>query len=209
MGASLGLALGNGPSTSDEYCEEDSLLDEVEDFESEIAYRRRVKELYCDASPEVKELLEEEYSYQEEDEIINSTPFVNEDGDLVKETTEGIVEIVEPYIISEEEYMDPTVFIEFERTTLIYYEKDDTLATDRDEVITNVEEMIGPHALTSFGSMTNNKDTVFVRNVKLGADFEIVRDEGSYQELVLGLFEEDSDYEKARKFFKDLDDGKD
>lgn len=217
MGTSLGLVLSNVLETNDDGDEEEEfwynspeVVDEEDyiDAESERAYRRRVKELYLDDSQNTKDLIEEEYSYEETDEIITSTPYVNDDDVLVKETTEGLIEVSDPYIISEDEYIDPNIFSEFSRNTLIYYEDDDVLATDRDEVIHDVEELIGPDALTNFGYMSGNKDVVFVRNIKLGSNFEIIRESGSYQELVLGLSEEDVDYEKAKKFFEDWDEGK-
>lgn len=221
MGASLGLALGKddeeyrdlnrtkpysfADTDGDRYIHNTSgYLTEVHSTEEEIAYKRRVREIYPDASTETLELLEEDFD--EEDEIIDSTPYLNDDGVLVKDTTEGLVEVKEPYIISEDEFMDPNIFVEFERETLIYYEEDDVLTTERDEVVKNVDEMIGPDALTSFGYMSGNKDTVFVRNTKLGLNLEVIREKGSYQELVLGFQEDDVDYEKAKKFFKDLDD---
>lgn len=217
MGTSLGLALSNALETNGDSDEEEEfwynspeVVDEEDyiDAESERAYRRRVKELYLDASQNTKDLIEEEYSYEETDEIITSTPYFNEDDVLVKETTEGLIEVSDPYIISEDEYIDPNIFSEFSRNTLIYYEDDDVLATDRDEVVHDVEEMIGPDALTNFGYMSGNNDVVFVRNIKLGSNFEIIRESGSYQELILGLSEEDVDYEKAKKFFEDWDEGK-
>lgn len=186
--------------------------DEYIRHESEKAYRRRVNELYFDASTDVKDELEETYSYegQEDDiEIIDTTPYIDEEsGALVKDTTEGIVEIAEPYVISEDEYMYPTVFKEFEQSTLIYYESDDVLATDRDEVIKDVDELIGPSALTRFGEESGSDDVVFVRNIRLSTNFEVVREKGSYQELVLGIEDEDAEYEKAKRFFESIGDSK-
>ena len=198
MGASLGLALGSE--------------DDEEEYEtmSDENYFRRAREAFLVYRGEEEEFDEDDYEEDDEIEIIErrKMTFVNQDGDEVEmvNTTEGFVEVAEPYIISEEEFEDPTVFVEFDRNTLIYYEGDDTLATDRDEVITDVESMVGASALTSFGCKSNNKDTVFVRNVRLGTNFEIIREEGSYTEIALGLPEEDIEYEKAKKFFKDLDD---
>lgn len=221
IGGAVGLALGKEEDNkiifNDIYASGADTDGDYLEGMSEQGYRRRVRELYSDDSDSTKDILKESYSYEddiEDDfEIIEHKKmvFVDQDGDEVemKNTSEGFIEVVEPYIISEDEYMDPTVFVEFDHNTLIYYEDDDTLATDRDEVITNVEEMVGSSALTNFGSMSGDKDTVYVRNVRLGANFEIVRENGSYQELILGLPEEDVEYEKAKKFFKDLsDDGR-
>lgn len=202
MGASLGLALGIGEDDDEELYEsspeDDSFKEVVTD------YKEMSENLYSSFTDEYSYV--DDMEFEEDTEIINSTPYLNEDDVLVKETSEGLLEIVEPYIISEDEFMDPNVFTEFERNTLIYYEADDTLTTDRDEVVTNVEELIGSSALTSFGYKTSNPDSVFVRNIKLGSNFEILREEGSYQVTILGLPEEDVDYEKAKKFFKNLDD---
>lgn len=226
LGGAAGLALGNlsNADRDGDYLDYDINLSNADidgdylDSMSEQGYKRRVRELYSDASNSAKELLEESYSYEddiEDDvEIIEhrKMTLINQDGDEVEmvNTTEGLIEVKDPYIISEDEYMYPTSFVEFERNTLIYYEGDDTLTTDRDEVIiTDIEEIVGSSALTSFGTMSGNKDVVYVRNVRIGADFEILRESGSYQELVLGLSDEDVEYEKAKKFFENMqDDGR-
>ena len=216
MGASVGLALGS--EDDEEYLDDEVNNEEYIDEMRREEYRRRVREI-CSNSPN-KGLIEvfdgdEDEEIEEIDEDIEiiekrEMTFVNQDGEPVDmvNTSEGFVEIVEPYIISEDEYMDPSVFKEFTSNTLIYYEDDDTLATDRDEVVTDIEDLIGSSALTNFGYKSNNKDVVFVRNVKLNANFEVIREKGSYQSLVLGLPEEDVDYEKAKKFFADMDEGK-
>lgn len=131
---------------------------------------------------------------------------VNEDVTL-KHTSEGLEEVTEPYIISEDDYWGPNQYPEFAQENLVYYAKDDVLTTERDEVITDVEDIIGPDALTSFGSMCLDKDTVFVRNIRLGMEYEITRDEGSYQEVVLGYSDEEEEqaYKKAKQYFKNLE----
>ena len=205
IGGAVGLALGSSDEENDRYiCSDDN--DEAIKTARKI-YKNYVGETYAINS--VSDSEQEDYIDEEFDEVISNEIFVNEDGVEIKETSEGLMEIVEPYIISEDEYLDPMVFKEFERCTVIYYEGDDTLATDRDEVITDVEEIIGSSALTNFGNMSSHKDVVYVRNVRLGANFEVLRESGSYQEIVLGLSPEDVEYEKAKKFFKSMeDDGK-
>lgn len=132
---------------------------------------------------------------------------VIEEDVTLKHTSEGLEEVTEPYIISEDDYWDPNQYPEFAQENLVYYAKDDVLTTERDEVITDVEDIIGPDALTSFGSMCLDKDTVFVRNIRLGMEYEITRDEGSYQEIVLGYSDEEEEqaYQKAKKYFKQLE----
>lgn len=179
--------------------------EEYEDLTSnKNEYKNIINELnYYGSNPED---IDNEDDIPDNEEVINTTPYdIDLDGDTiqVKNTSEGIVEVTEPYIISEEEFSDPNVFGEFEQNTLIYYEEDDVLTTDRDEVITNVDELIGSEALNNFGHLSGNKDTVFVRNIKLGSNFEIFREKDSYQSVVLGL--DDNDYEKAKKFFDELE----
>lgn len=224
IGGALGVALGS----KDDECEEGSEIDKGYiptplDYESEhIEYseegpekRTMMVERYDVETgkfesmtlDEANKIIKNERYYEDDDiEIIDYTVRLTEEGIEIKNTTEGLIEVVDPYIISEDEFMDPNVFTEFDRGTLLYYEKDDTLATDRDEVITDVENTVGSSALTNFGHLSNNKDVVFVRNVKLGMNFEIIREEGSFKETVLGISDEDIEYEKARKFFKKIED---
>lgn len=123
------------------------------------------------------------------------------DGDAVKvkHTEDGPEEITEPYIVSrdsfENEHMD------FSKNCLTYYEGDDTLCDERDDVIVAINHLIGDEALTSFGEGSDDENIVFVRNIALSSDFEITRDDRSYVEVVLGVPSDES-YSKARKFFK-------
>lgn len=228
MGASLGLALGSAES-KDEQCEKfddcqhkegyiPGPFDVIKEYSQE-EMAEKLRSSFHDSRVEAEEMKEKlrsefydlylEEAREEEDddiEVIDSTPYLNEEGVMVKNTTEGLVEVVEPYVISEDEFVWPAKFGEFDRNTLIYYEKDDVLTTDRDEVITDVEKLIGPSALTSFGNKSGHRDVVYIRNIKLGADYEVLREYGSYKEKVLGLSDEDEEYEKAKKFFKQMED---
>lgn len=83
-----------------------------------------------------------------------------------------------PYLISEDEYYNDR---DFDKDTLTYYEGDDTLADTRDERVDDVKYTIGD-ALDSFGDDTY----IYVRNPRLGMDFEIQCMEQSYQEAIYG-----------------------
>lgn len=101
----------------------------------------------------------------------------------------------QPYVISLEEYeKDDTVYDEdgeafhtkiFDKINLTYYEGDDTLILDQNGDVLNIEETVGNDALNRFGEY--EKDTVYVRNENLGADYEVVREHGSYSKEVLGF----------------------
>lgn len=96
-----------------------------------------------------------------------------------------------PYIIDEDEFAEDIIF---EKVTITYYEGDDTLC-DTDESIMKIEDIIGREALDE-GFID---DILYVRNEKLGIDYEVVREQGAYSEIVLGLGYESSGRERFPK----------
>lgn len=95
------------------------------------------------------------------------------------------------YIISREQFDDPGDYEHFDRLSLMYYEEDDTLTDERDEVIDNITGAIGDVPIMSFGTASEDPNVFYVRNVDTSADIEIVRVFGSYSSIVLGLSEID------------------
>lgn len=91
-----------------------------------------------------------------------------------------------PYVIhyDERHEMDG-----YDDMSLTYYEGDDVLANDRDEVIDpNIRDsMVGDKNLDRFGHGSNDAAIVFVRNDKLELIFEIVKTKESYAEAVHGF----------------------
>lgn len=82
----------------------------------------------------------------------------------------------EPYIIEPIEFGGLDGYKTFELT---YYE--DGILEDEDyEIVRNPEEILGPDALGSFGEYED--DSVFVRNERLRADFQILKDYRTYDE---------------------------
>ncbi|UGL63284.1 membrane protein [Arthrobacter phage Tokki] len=91
-----------------------------------------------------------------------------------------------PYVIPVQAYMDNEEL--FEQYTLTYYAGDKTLVIeDSDEVIEDIDQTVGFHNLHNFGVDSGNDDTVYVRNPKKEAEYEILRDEGKYHEKVQGV----------------------
>lgn len=112
--------------------------------------------------------------------------------DEVKETEARIVLQSEeadedaPFIIPVQGYMDNEEM--FEQYVLTYYVGDKTLVfEDSDTVIEDVDQTVGFHNLHNFGVESGNDDTVYVRNPKKMAEYEILRDEGKYSEDVQGI----------------------
>lgn len=83
-----------------------------------------------------------------------------------------------PYVISPEDY---DTLDDYETESLIYYEKDHVLTDERDNVIKNVDDLIGEESLNHFGEFED--DSVFVRNDQLKTDFEICLDAGAFSEV--------------------------
>jgi hypothetical protein len=93
-----------------------------------------------------------------------------------------------PYVITEEEFFANEQ--DFEQWSLTYYEGDDVLTTEKDEVIEDVDEMVGELNLRKFGHMSKDMHLVYVKNNKRGLDFEIARSRGKYTVEVLDLADE-------------------
>jgi hypothetical protein len=102
---------------------------------------------------------------------------------VTKEPTE---EALGPYIISFAEYANANSRSENRRISIVYYEGDKTLADELEVKVNNPEQLVGPNALASFGTLSEDPDIVYIRNNKLGMDIEISRSSKSYDEAVLG-----------------------
>ncbi len=82
-----------------------------------------------------------------------------------------------PYIISPDEFGEED---EYETISLTYY-ADGVLADDMDYLVEDVEETVGTDYASHFGEYED--DSVFVRNDRLRADYEILMDERNYSDV--------------------------
>ena len=94
-----------------------------------------------------------------------------------------------PYIITHDEFFEGEK--NYDTQSLTYYEVDDTLTDEHDKPLEQTDKLVGDEHLVRFGSGSKDKNIVYVRNDRLGIDYEIVRSTGSYLEEVLGMPEED------------------
>lgn len=83
-----------------------------------------------------------------------------------------------PYVITPDEFGE---FDEYEKISLTYY-SDGVLADDNDDVVDDVEEIVGSESLTHFGEY--EEDSVFVRNDQRKCDYEILLDQRTYDEVM-------------------------
>lgn len=80
-----------------------------------------------------------------------------------------------PYVISPDEFGD----CEYITVSLSYY-LDGIVTNEQGKIVTNTDELIGEDFADHFGEYED--DSVFVRNDRLGMDFEILKDYRDYYE---------------------------
>lgn len=83
-----------------------------------------------------------------------------------------------PYIIPPNEFGENE---EFDTISLTYY-LDGILTDENEEVIENVDDLIGADSLNHFGEFED--DSVFVRNEKNKCDYEILLDQREYSDVL-------------------------
>lgn len=103
-----------------------------------------------------------------------------------------------PYIITEDQYNNELLY--YDKIHLYYYEQDDALTDENEEIITNGYEIIGDDTLLHFGESSDDPDIVYARNESLSRDYEIIRLDKSYQETVLGFTDEAIRRKKAKRY---------
>lgn len=81
-----------------------------------------------------------------------------------------------PYVIDPSEYGD----LDYKQVSLNYYD-DGVLTYENDDVIDDVDSLVGKDSLSHFGEY--EADTVYVRNDKLKIDFEILADTRRYEDI--------------------------
>lgn len=110
---------------------------------------------------------------QTNDEIIEKCGYVNPE---VKDEAEKEEDCMEdkPYVIAPEEFGECDGYQE---TTLHYY-TDGVLTDEDDNVIDNVDEIVGIESLSHFGEYED--DSVYVRNDTRKTDYEILMDYRDY-----------------------------
>lgn len=92
-----------------------------------------------------------------------------------------------PYVISPDEFGN---IPEYDAVSLNYY-SDGVLANDWDEIIEDVDDVVGEESLTHFGEY--EADSVFVRNDDAATDYEILRDLRNYWDVVGKNSDQDDD----------------
>lgn len=97
-----------------------------------------------------------------------------------------------PFIITNQEFFEDDDEEDYGKITITYWEADDTLADEREQLIPNIAEVVGHNNLKHFGKGSDDPNIVYVRNDKIKVDYEVVKDPRSYSTVVLGINEWDA-----------------
>lgn len=98
-----------------------------------------------------------------------------------KEVEEEPMVVDKPYVIAPEEFGE---IDEYDTISLTYY-ADQILADDNDELVDDIEDIVGFDSLNSFGEYED--DSVFVRNDRLKCDYEILLDQRNYSDVIVRI----------------------
>lgn len=161
-----------------------------------------VKEAFrCkDSEPEVEEPIEPEDEHTADPKpeevasyrkMLNTLHYTNEPEVTENDEEKGAEGMTEkksgPYVITPDEFGN---IEEYDAISLNYY-ADGVLADDWDEVIEDVDDVVGEDSLNRFGEY--EEDSVFVRNDDRCADYEILRDLRNYWDVVGKNEDQDND----------------
>lgn len=109
-------------------------------------------------------------------ELLDKLNYANIDVDSLIVKKGGSTVIDRPFVISPDEFgEDPN----YQTVSLTLYE-DGVLTDDYDDIVVDVDDLVGEDSLTHFGEYED--DSVFVRNESMQTDFEILRDLRTYRE---------------------------
>ena len=150
----------NDNDTAEDQSKESIKITNDQSTETAVEYRNRIKEYKT-------------VHHMNNIENANDKDNVNVYGVPVK-YDEGF-----PFIIDEDEYGNDS----YDTDTLSYYITDDTLADSQNE-IANINDLIGD---CLEDESAYDKDVIYVRNPKLGMDFEVELIQNSYQEVIMGI----------------------
>lgn len=104
---------------------------------------------------------------------------------LGKTEDKTVVDQSSAYAVTYEEFDGENE--EYTKTTLTYFKGDDTVADEVDDIIQDVEATLGSEGLTSFGKLDpDNPDVAYIRNDRLRTDYEVILEERSFREVVVG-----------------------
>lgn len=113
----------------------------------------------------------------------DSSPLVNFAPPPVEAHVQNIFD--KPFVIDQEEFLGGQSGLG--QGTLTYYEEDGALCDENDELIESLDEIVGQENMFKFGYMSSDENIVHIRNPRLGLEWEVIRNPGSYARDVQGV----------------------
>lgn len=113
------------------------------------------------------------------------------------ETELNVRSTKEIYVIHRDEYVRDEMG--YHQSTIEFYTQDAVMTDALQHPIYNYTDFVGDEALDMFGHGSGDADVVYVRNDREKAEFEVLRNHGSYEREVLGLETEEEYREQDLK----------
>ena len=97
--------------------------------------------------------------------------------DTTADKRKEVDDVEKPYVITPEEFGE----LDYSTISLTYY-SDDVLTYESDELVEDVDDIVGADFAEHFGEYED--DSVFIRNDRMKTDFEILADKRNYSDVV-------------------------
>lgn len=170
------------PSDEDHEDEDVSVTEEEPEAEPETEIESDDEEDEIrEPFPEMVEPEDDEEEIKEEDEEAVRNVFASSGVDWDHDQEVANRTDLEPYIIHQDEFMNDEMG--FSQSTLTYYNGDDILADEQEVPVYNHPSVVGE---LKFGHGSNNPNTVYIRNMRMRTEHEILLFEGYFEREVLG-----------------------
>jgi hypothetical protein len=92
-----------------------------------------------------------------------------------------------PYVISEEEFLNQDNLVGAHEQKTLYYYADGVLVEENEEIIDDIVGTIGENCLPCFDD--SEESVIYVRNLRVTTDYEVIKLDTSYAEVVAGVNE--------------------
>lgn len=146
-----------------------ALTPKEEKDKNRVLYNQRINRLDY-SKPSLSDIYDTLQLHPEDDEPEEDDEEAYEEPPIEQPRNEFIFQITPKEFFEEMNH--------YEKLTITYYEGDNTLADERDGVIPDANELLGTVPLTD--------DVTYIRNNRRSSDFEVVKVEEGYVEVVLG-----------------------
>jgi len=125
-----------------------------------------------------------EFSISEEEkaeyeEMLKKSGYTNYADATANTEEEEMDDTREPYVIMPDQFSE---YADYDTISLTYYADGVLASDDTDEIIEDVDDVVGEDSLNHFGEFED--DSVYVRNDERKCDYEILRDNRTYAEVV-------------------------